>query len=313
LPTYNAKSHIGSCIDSLREQEFQDFEIIAIDDGSTDGTIEYLEDCNDVRLFVRTDTDDGLPGALNYGIQRARGRYIARQDADDISYRERFAQQVNYLNENTSVALVGTAVDLLTPEGSKRTTRVSPAEPTLDSLLEKNRFVHGSVMFRRDAVLDVGGYDSGFQYTEDYDLWLRLANKYPVRNIRTPLYGLRVHDESIYGAQLRTVKLYGWFARNRIRNRTELSTDFIKKHGIDVVYDDMCSKQQVSFHVEMAKELLRYGRSQESRKECKKGLNISPPTPVLWGLLLLSHLPRQIIKRVEDGYRWIYNRRNHSV
>ncbi|WP_340101529.1 glycosyltransferase family 2 protein [Salinibaculum salinum] len=313
LPTYNAKSHIDTCIESLNQQTFEDFEIIAVDDGSTDGTVEYLEDRNDVRLFVREDPEDGLPGALNYGIERACGPYIARQDADDLSYPERFARQVDALNSNPTVALVGTAVDLLSSDGSKRATRIPPAEPDFNSLLEKNRFVHGSVMFRRDTVLNVGGYNTGFKYTEDYDLWLRLATKYPVQNIQTPLYGLRVHDQSIYGAQLRTVKLYGWFARRRIRGETNLSIDDLRESGVDIVYEEMSAKERVSFHTEMAQELLRYGRPEKSKKACREGLSIAPVTPTLWALLGISFMPEQIINVVEKVYRSIHNQRTHSV
>lgn len=312
LPTYNARDHIETCLDSLRRQTFQDFEIVVVDDGSTDGTIEYLRDVDDVRLFVRSNTGDGLPGALNYGLERARGEYVARQDADDLSYPERFARQVDVLDANPDVALIGTAIHLIAPDGSKRSTRVPPAEPDLDSLLEKNRFVHGSVTFRRDDVLAAGGYDTGFEYTEDYDLWLRLAGDHTLRNLQTPLYALRVHDDSIYGARLRTVKLYGYFARQRARGETDLTIEDVQNDGAEVIYEEFSADERVAFQAEMAQEFLRYGRPQKAREACRHALRLDPATPLLWLLFGLSFAPPGVIAGVEAGYRWVSNRR-HSA
>lgn len=313
LPTYNARAHIESCIEALDQQRFDDFEIVVVDDGSTDGTIEYLEDREDIRLFVRSNPEDGLPGALNYGLERARGKYVARQDADDISYRDRLGRQVDCLDTHSDVTMVGTGVDLLGPDGSKRSRRIPPANPNIESLLEKNRFVHGSVMFRRDAVLEIGGYDTGFEYAEDYDLWLRLATDYDVRNIQSALYGLRVHDESIYGSQLRSVKLYGWYARLRVRGETHLSIEDIQKSSVELVYDELSADQRVTFHTELAQEFLRYGRPEDARDTCRTALSITWISPLLWILFALSYMPDRVVDSVETIYRWVHNRRSHSV
>ena len=313
LPTYNARPHIESCIEALERQRFDDFEIVVVDDGSTDGTIEYLDGHEDVRLFVRSDPDDGLPGALNYGLERARGTYVARHDADDLSYRDRLGQQVDCLDTHSEVTMVGTAVHLLGPDGTRLSRRIPPANPNLESLLEKNRFVHGSVMFRRDAVLEMGGYDTGFEYAEDYDLWLRLATDHDVRNIQSPLYGLRVHDESIYGAQLRSVKLYGWYARLRVRGETDLTIEEIRKSGIGLVYEELSADQRVAFHTELAQEFLRYDRPENARDACRAALSISRTSPLLWGLFALSYMPDCVVDGVENVYRWMHNRRSHSV
>lgn len=317
LPTYNAAKYVESAIQSLRDQTFDSFEILVVDDGSTDGTLDIVESFEDdrIRVIRRDEPAGGLPGALNRGLELARGEYVGRQDADDRSLPTRLARQVGVLDDDPSTAMVGTSAHLLDADGDRYETRIVPTSPTFADLLEKNHFVHGSVLFRRDTVLDLGGYDTAVSHAEDYDLWLRLAHETTVRNIADPLYELRLHDESVYGDQLRTVKLHAAFARQRALGGTDLTGQTLREQGVDAVYADLGAGERLRFHREMAQELLRYGRLSDARDHCRRALAVDESGPVDWGLLGLSYTHPIVVDSVVKLYRRVLNARarRHSA
>jgi Glycosyl transferase family 2 len=187
LPVYNCAEYVGAAIESLLAQSFDDFELIIIDDGSTDSTPHLLKDVNDPRIRLFTQSNRGLAATLNTGFELARGTYIARQDADDLSLPERFARQVAYLDAHPDCALVGTWAEIWV--GDKRTERAhrhpSDNMNIQYGLLFNNPFVHSSVMLRKSALDQIGGYstDPARQPSEDYELWSRIARSFEVANI----------------------------------------------------------------------------------------------------------------------------------
>lgn len=195
LPVYNCPSLVGVAIESILDQTWRDFELIIIDDGSTDETGAVLDRYDDARIRLVAQQNRGLAQALNRGIELARGRYIARQDQDDISYPERLARQVSLLDARRKCALVGTWADIWREDAK---TGRQHRHPTSNSqlqyeLLLNNPFVHSSVMMRKAALDDVGGYsvDPRRQPPEDYELWSRIARKYEVANIPEILHVYR--------------------------------------------------------------------------------------------------------------------------
>jgi len=292
LPTYNATPHVGDAIQSLREQTLTDFEVVIIDDGSSDDTLDIVREAADERFRIvgREEPTGGLPGALNRGVREARSPYVARQDADDRSHRCRLEEQVTYLDENPDVALVGTSARILRADGTVKDVRRTKPAPSFADLLEKNHFVHGSVAFRRDAVRELGGYDERFEFSEDYDLWLRIAHDHTVRNLQAVRYDLRLHDESIYGAELERVKLYAAFARARALNDTSLTAEDVRDDPRSV-YSEFDVSERARFHREMAQALLRYGERADARSHARRGLRDRPTDPRLWGFFVLSAAP----------------------
>lgn len=201
LPVYNAEAYLHEAVQSVLDQSFSDFELIVLNDGSTDRSAAILESFSDPRLQVLHQKNIGLALTLNKGISLARGEYIARQDADDISLPERFAQQVVYLDAHTSCALVGTGSLIL--EDRQMTARrhqhpCSNGELQM-RLLFDSFFVHTSVMMRRSALTQVGTYsiDPERNPPEDFDLWLRLAREFEVANLSDPLVMYREVPSSI--------------------------------------------------------------------------------------------------------------------
>lgn len=176
-------------------QSFTDFELIIINDGSSDGSAQLLETFNDPRIRLSHQTNRGLAATLNIAIRQAKGRYIARQDQDDVCLPDRFAKQVAFLDANPNVGLLGTAAEIWV--GADKTERVlrhlaNNSELQFD-LLFNNHFVHSSVMLRKEVFSVVGGYveDPILQPPEDYELWSRVARNYQVANLPDVLLAYR--------------------------------------------------------------------------------------------------------------------------
>jgi len=193
LPVYNGADCVGEAIDSILRQTFGDLELIAINDGSTrDDTAGVLARlaaaAGDDRLrVVNLEPNRGLAGALNHGISLARGRYIARQDQDDVSRPTRLAAQVRFLEQHPRCGLVGTRAEIWigdAPSGRHHDHPTDNASLQFD-LLTDNPFVHSSMMIRRSALDEVGTYATAAerQPPEDFELWSRIARQFTVANL----------------------------------------------------------------------------------------------------------------------------------
>lgn len=187
LSVRNGGRDLPQALDSILRQTFEDFELIAINNGSTDGTAAFLDGIDDARVRVFHQADAGLAAALNRGISLARGRYVARQDHDDLADPSRIAKQVAFLDSHPDHALVGTRAEIWI--GDQPTGRYHD-HPTDDELLRfdllfNNPFVHSSVMIRKSVLDEVGVYttDPARQPPEDYELWSRIARRHRVANL----------------------------------------------------------------------------------------------------------------------------------
>jgi glycosyltransferase involved in cell wall biosynthesis len=203
LPVRNGSAHLQAALESIFAQTFTDFELLVIDDGSTDATPEILRAIKDPRLRVVTNPQNiGLVPTLNRGLELARGEFVARQDHDDISLPERLEKQVNYLRSHPDCVLVGTEATQTDAQGRKmyRLLRPHGAEDIRWYLCFDNAFIHSSVMFRRDVVRhDFRGYAPSF-HSEDYALWSRIARFRKTANLPEPLLLFREHRSSVTGS-----------------------------------------------------------------------------------------------------------------
>jgi glycosyltransferase involved in cell wall biosynthesis len=204
LPVYNGQEFICRAIDSVLAQSFKDFELLVIDDGSTDKTPLLLKAYTDPRMSVITQTkNQGLVAALQKGTELARGKFIARHDADDISAPLRLQKQVELFHKYHNLVLVGTNATVINVKGSE-TGKI--AMPITDSALRWamfsfNPFIHGSVMYLGSALKAAGGYDRTAYPAEDYELWMRLMKKGEVMNIAEPLYYFFSNEHGISQTQ----------------------------------------------------------------------------------------------------------------
>lgn len=217
LAVYNGDRHLEASLRSIVDQSFRDFELIVVDDGSTDGTPEILSVFQraEPRVVVIRQENRGLTASLTKGIGLARGAYIARQDADDISLAGRFARQITYLEAHPSVAAVGTSSDVIDRSGAVigRLDAACGAPAVRRGLLTVSTTpVHGSMMMRRHAIEAIGGYRDAFRVGQDYDLWLRLIARYDLDNISDVLYQWRLDSEGIYATRRATQLKYAGVA-----------------------------------------------------------------------------------------------------
>jgi hypothetical protein len=187
LPVYNGKPYLDVALQSVLSQTYQHFEMIVIDDGSTDGSHEIVQAYADSRIRLFRQSNQGLPAALNRAIELSKGEYLARQDQDDVALPHRLERQVAFLNAHPSHAMVGTWAEIWVGNADSGRRHQHPTEGHLLKweLLFNNPFVHSSVMLRKSAVQQVGGYctDAGRQPPEDYELWSRLARNFEVANL----------------------------------------------------------------------------------------------------------------------------------
>lgn len=178
MAVYNGERYLREAMDSILGQTFRDFEFLIVDDGSDDSTTAIIGSFNDSRIrVIRNENNLGLTKSLNIGLRAAKGEYVARMDADDISLPERLERQVGYLDEHPDDALVGCPADVIGKDGQIIRRSLTPA-PSRRMLYLKlafgNVMAHSSAMFRRSVVEQLGGYDESYTQTQDYDLWFRI-------------------------------------------------------------------------------------------------------------------------------------------
>ncbi len=198
MPAYNAEAYIGEAIDSILAQTFSDFELLVIDDGSSDSTPEIIESYSDPRVrLVRNPHNMGVARTLNHGLDLAVGEYIARMDADDIALPERFARQVAFMDAHPEVAVCACAISFFGASRGTRFFSTLPGQLKVD-LLFGNCFAHPTVMLRA-ALFGREGYryDPSFSRMEDFDLWCRVAEKHALAAIPEILLSYRIHPNQI--------------------------------------------------------------------------------------------------------------------
>lgn len=193
MPVFNGETYLGEAIESVLIQTFTDFEFIIIDDGSTDNSAKILSSYSDKRIRIITNYNNrGCPNSLNLGLEASKGKYIARMDADDISLPQRFEKQVELLDRNNNVGLLGSSCYFIDESGHELGT-----SKVYNGKCSVHFMCHGSVLIRKSCLDKVGSYRAIIKYAEDCDLWLRLSEICDVANISEPLYRLRVHQQSL--------------------------------------------------------------------------------------------------------------------
>ena len=205
LPVFNGRAHLAAALDSVLRQTLRDFVLLAIDDGSTDGSGELLDAyaARDRRVSVLHKINSGISDTLNLGLERAATPLIARMDADDVMRPERLARQAAFMAEHPDLAFAGCFFDMVDSDGRVfRSSRPGPVtRRELARMLARGApitFTHPTVIYRRDAVLAVGGYRRETEPCEDTDLFGRLITAGRLGLVQPePLMEYRVHGGSI--------------------------------------------------------------------------------------------------------------------
>lgn len=207
LPVYNAEKYLSSAIESILNQTYKNIELIVINDGSTDESELIIQKIveRDSRIVPISRENKGLIYTLNEGISLSTGKYIARMDADDISNENRIATQVDYLEKNKDICLVGSFFDSI-DENDKFLSSITLCEN--DNEIKEwfflgNPICHPSIMINKNIVGNDFLYDNDWDSAEDFELWIRLSLKYRMYNIPKPLIKYRIHSGSISSKKLK--------------------------------------------------------------------------------------------------------------
>ena len=198
LPVYNAVRFLPAALESIAKQDAKDTELVVVDDGSSDGSLEAaaqeIERWGIPSNVCRFRYNLGVTAALKFGLDRCDCQYVARQDADDVSLPGRLRFQAEFLDNSPGVVALGTRVRILDEAGVpvRRGARMRWM-PKAQIVVGRNPMYHGAVMFRRDAAEQVGGYLSCFEAAQDLSLWLRMARIGRLKVLPYTLYGLRAH------------------------------------------------------------------------------------------------------------------------
>lgn len=195
MPVYNGMPYLKDAVKSIISQTYRNWEMIIINDASLDKSAFFLKSINDKRVVVLTNTKNlGIAKSLNIGLSKAKGRYIARMDADDISMPQRLEKQIRFLMKNRSVDLCGTFATLIDKNGKKIGKLHYPQMPAeiKKKLVLYNPILHPSLMAREAMFKKLKGYDEEFDGAEDYELLMRGSKFFNYANISEELLILRL-------------------------------------------------------------------------------------------------------------------------
>lgn len=221
MSVYNAQDTLGQGIDSILAQTYRNWEMIIVDDGSSDGSAEIIRHYAqaDSRIRPVAQKNTGLTIALNNGIPHCRGKYIARQDADDFSYPERIQVQVALMEADSSIVLCGGNCDSIYENGLSVPWGWRDDESLKKVLMFRTPFAHSTAMMRADVLKNLGGYDASFKTSQDMELWIRMANTGRVSMARQSLIKRHVIKGSSISAKRKWRQVYDAFRARWMHNQ----------------------------------------------------------------------------------------------
>jgi len=267
VPTYNRAHLVTETIDSILAQTVKDFELIVVDNESTDNTEEVIKSYTDRRIRYFQHQNNGLVAVnRNYGISKANGEYIAFCDDDDLWMPEKLERQVKLLDLNKELGLVYSDSYIMDENGDlERDTLFSNSRPlrgnVFDKLFQSNCIPTLTVMIRREVLSKVGGFDPKYIIAQDYDLWLRIAEHYPIDFTEEPLAKYRIHGGSISR---------NWeLAINEVFQLTEYWLE--KKANLERGFRGKAKQKQANLHISL---MVCYFRNHQNQKAISESMNL---------------------------------------
>ena len=202
MSCYNNEEYVAEAIDSVLSQTYKDFELVLIDDGSTDNSLRILKKYaySDKRINLIEKNHSGLTSSLNIGLHQAIGEWVARLDSDDLALPDRLEQQLSYCEKNRDVVVLGGGCIEIDEMGNSIRTDIYPSKH--DKLMKRLRdgkgcFAHVSAFYSRSFVLALDGYNERFLMGQDQDLFLRIGERTTLNCLEVPVVKARVHSHSI--------------------------------------------------------------------------------------------------------------------
>ncbi|MDO6430696.1 glycosyltransferase [Flavitalea sp. BT771] len=307
MPACNAGKYIADAIWSVLEQTYADFELLIVDDGSVDDTVKVVRQFGDRRIRLLSKEKEGISAALNAGLQIARGKYIARFDADDICLPQRLERQVLFLDGHPAYLVIGSDAEYISENGEHlfhfRCAGHTHRE-IIGNLYRNCPFIHSAVMYRKDPIVRMGGYSRYAHNFEDYLLWVQLLKTGKCCNLPEPLMKVRINPSSV------TIDEKWRGRRFRQLKQTILQRGIITREEGDELWSiiqrqDNRKIKEGAYHALCGKKLLADNyRPARARWHVTKAIHANPFRFDNYVLLSVSFLPRGWIKwlhRISPG------------
>jgi len=299
MPAYNAGAYIAEAIDSVLDQTMPHFELLIINDGSTDNTEAIIRTYKDERIVAINQDNRGVANALNTGLEHAKGKYIARFDADDVCFTDRLRKQLDFLEQHQDYVIVGSDAVYISEHGEELcyfNCADHGNEQLKKHLLKNCPFTHSSVMYRKDEVLFCGSYEERAHNMEDHLLWMQLSTQGKFYNIKEPLIKVRFNpssvtiDEKWRGKQFRKLK-HSILLRGAITEyEGNMLLAIIQKQNTHSIrkgsYYALCGK----------KFLVNTHQPEKARTYLRKAIQASPLRWDNYALLAASFFPSAFLK-----------------
>ena len=287
MPVYNAKAYLDLAMSSILGQTWRDFELICIDDGSTDQSLQMLRDfeCRDPRIRVISRPNTGIVGALNDGLAVAKGEFIARMDADDIAFLSRLERQVEFLQIHREIACVGCGAIVIDNDGDP--VNVFRVPLTHDEIDDRHirlglggGILHSTTLIRTQALAQLAGYRRGTELAEDLDLWLRMAEIGKLANLESPLLYYRLNTE---GLSSRNITI-----QNQRANAVVSAARLRRNLNHLPPPNNFCKRTGEAFVRDLVSNARREGFWKAAQKYAVRLIRMKPITKFGWRVLIES-------------------------
>ncbi len=309
MPAYNVAKYIGIAINSVLAQTFTDFELLIINDGSTDDTEKIIRSFSDDRIRLINQTNQGVAAALNIGMLNARADLVARFDADDICLPERLMVQYNFLNDNPDYIIVGSDADYIDMNEEYVFTYSMPAHANneIQELhVNKCPFIHSAVLFRKEFILQAGGYNIEACAFEDHILWAKSIRLGKTCNLQQVLLQVRLNPESISIDEKWRTKRFREIKSQSISRGSLTMQEGIELSGILKKQNNPKIKEGSYYSLLGKKYLWNNHQPQKARINLRKAIRINPGRIDSYFILALSFFPKDFIS-------WIYKKKLNSI
>lgn len=298
MPAYNAGKYIAEAIASVLGQTFGDFELLIVNDGSTDDTLNIIQSFDDKRIRIISQSNQGVAMALNTGLKYAKAGYVARFDADDICMPQRLQKQFDFLEANPEHILVGSDVDYIIDNNDFlfhfKCLAHSHTE-IMERLYFYCPFVHPAVMYKKDVVLSVGGYPDAAHNFEDYMLWVAIAGKGKFHNLNESLIKYRLNPQSVTIDERWRGRRFRELKRKAVINGV-ISDDEGNELLEIIKRQDVKRIKEGSYHALCGKKFLADNyQPRKARNHVAAAINAHPLRADNYLLYLVSFLPKRMI------------------
>ena len=298
MPAYNAAGYIGEAIQSILQQTFTDFELLIINDGSTDETLDVIHSFNDPRIILVNQSNKGVSAALNVGLSLARAPYIARFDADDVCYPTRLKIQHDFITAYPEYSIIGSAADYMDADGHFIFTHHPDAH--LNEEIQQLKysvcpFIHSSVFYKKEVVVNNGGYNEHAYTFEDHFLWVNILKNEKACNLSQPLIKVRLNPESITIDEKWHTRKFRSIKNSSLKKRSITEAEGIELYQISGINHSPKTKQGAYYALCGKKFLLNNYQPERARANVTKAISLHPLRLDNYLIYTISYFPERFI------------------